>query len=288
MAENEIDERAFAMPNDWWQTVRTSHILSSLFERHVLGLFVGGFQAGEYQHNFYTGFLLRHGNYLLWLTAGHVVDELNKILNSRDFEVTKMTWLDRYEGQGDEGVIVHNRNLLSKSWMPHGLDLGVIVVSELDAGNLLANKNIRLVEESIWHNLSSASPEGYYLVGYPKAWNELTDGPQKEGKILRSFKADLACLPIQPIEPPSETSGNDFWSHPDAFFGRILPYVDFPEFDVDSLAGMSGGPILSIERTSEGQIAYRLVGIQSSWLWSEGVIRAEPIDKVAEAISQAL
>lgn len=68
----------------------------------------------------------------------------------------------------------------------------------------------------------------------------------------------------------------------------MLPYLDFPEFDLDSTKGMSGGPILSVERDRDGKIRYRLVGIIQSFAPGQAIFRAEPINRVKELIDKWL
>ena len=87
------------------------------------------------------------------------------------------------------------------------------------------------------------------------------------------------------IAPPGSLADIEKWSDEEAFYGKILPYTDFPEFEVEEVKGMSGGPILSVERDPDGRIRYRLVGIIQSWYRSESIIRAEPISRIAQAIT---
>ena len=66
----------------------------------------------------------------------------------------------------------------------------------------------------------------------------------------------------------------------------MLPFPDAPNLKVENIEGMSGGPILSIERTEDYKIAIRFVGIQSSWKPTSGIVRAEPIDEIASVLSK--
>jgi hypothetical protein len=49
------------------------------------------------------------------------------------------------------------------------------------------------------------------------------------------------------------------------------------------IKGMSGGPVISVDRESGG-IRYRLVGLQSEWLPSSKIIRVEKIESVVAFI----
>jgi hypothetical protein len=273
-------------PSDWWQQARAIEILIEWFKPFIVGLMVGGSVMGEFQYSLYTGFLLYHRDRLLWLTAGHVVDYLSQVLSSENFTLTVMRWLDDYKVPGAEAIPVNRPQLRMKSWTAEGLDFGAIVIPYLDAHSLLANQNVSVMEEGIWRNLKLASPEGYYVLGFPREWNDLKEIPVQDNKILRSIKADLACLPAQPISPPTDISDDAFWDKPGAFYGKLLEYPDNPNLKVENIKGMSGGPILSIERTENSQIAIRLVGIQSMWKPGVGVVRAEPIDAIATVLTE--
>ena len=281
----EVRRKILDLPDDWWQTVSASQALMGWFKGHVVGLLVAGSTNSQFQYSFYTGFLLAHMQQVLWLTAGHVVEELQAILSSASFRVTQFCWLDNYDDPAAPVVPVHRRDMLMQSWRSSRLDFGAAVPSLLDTGNLLHNEKVHLMEETIWRNLKQASPEGYYAIGYPRPWTTHNEKPAQHSKVLHSLEANLACLPLRELPAPVEVVDDPSWSDPEAFYGEILPYTDLPAFEVDDIKGMSGGPVLSVERTTEGRVAYRLVGIVHSWFRPKGLIRAEPIHKIAEALN---
>ena len=70
-----------------------------------------------------------------------------------------------------------------------------------------------------------------------------------------------------------------FWSAEDCFYAEIeLPKLR--GLALENIEGMSGGPLLTVERTEAGQIKYRLAAVQSSWLPERRIIRTEFILKV--------
>ena len=60
--------------------------------------------------------------------------------------------------------------------------------------------------------------------------------------------ANLACLPIQKIEH-SELPENikEIWKDREAFYGKIIEFTDDIQLQPNSIRGMSGGPLVSIE-----------------------------------------
>jgi hypothetical protein len=77
-------------PSDWWQHARAIEELIKWFRTFIIGLLVGGAIKGEFRYFLYTGFLLYHKDKILWLTAGHVLDNLSQVLSSENFTLTVM------------------------------------------------------------------------------------------------------------------------------------------------------------------------------------------------------
>jgi hypothetical protein len=283
-----IEDQVRNLPPDWWQRVSTVDALVKHFKTHIVGLLFGGSTKGTFQYFVFTGFLLDHNDELLWLTAGHVIDNITAALNSPDFSLSVMQWLDGYDVPGAESVPVNVPQLRMKSWTSIGLDFGAIALPLLEKHNILANKQLTVMNEIIWKNLKEASPEGYYVIGYPRIWNDFKETPAEGNKVLRSIKADIACLPLQLVSPPSGSDKDAFWDNRNAFYGQIVRFPDMTNFRIDDIVGMSGGPILSIERTPEAKFAYRLAGIQVGWKPESEIVRAEPIDAIASVLADWL
>jgi len=281
---DELARKMLELPPDWWQSANAARTLLQWFKRHIIPLLVAGSVGHEFQYCIYTGILLRHDQNIVWLTAGHVVDELVRFLSSSAFKLSKMTWLDGYEVAKAEAVPLHRTDIPMKSWRDAGLDVGAVLPSLLDVGNILRNEKVQTIDSGIWKNLSQASPEGYYAIGFPRPWSHHSKKLVLNKKVLHSVNADPACLPLKGIPPPPELADLPGWSDSEAFYGKILPYPDYPAFKVEEIKGMSGGPILSVERDPDGRIRYRLVGVIQSWAPSQSIIRAEPVHRVAEAI----
>ena len=280
-----IEDKVRNLPSDWWQHASVVQGLIKYFKSHIVGLLLGGSINKTYQYYLYTGFILNHKENFLWLTAGHVIENITAVLSSTNFSLSVIRWLDGYDVAGAESFPVNVANLRMKSWVSEGLDFGVIAFSDLEKQIISANKNISVMNEKIWKNLNKASPEGYYVIGYPRIWNIYKETPIESNKVLRSIKADLACLPLEPISPVANAE-DPFWDKKNAFYGKIIKYPDLEDFRIDDIVGMSGGPILSIERTSESKFAYRLVGIQVKWKPEMKIICAEPIESIALALSK--
>jgi hypothetical protein len=273
------------LPDDWWQHASVAaELLHNWFRTFVVGLFISGKVGQKPEYYLFTGFLLESQNYLLWLTAGHVIDNISALLASPNFSLSFMRWLDGYETPGAEGVPINHTGLSMKSWRQEGLDLGAVRLPILEKYALMANEGASVMSEQAWRNLKAASPEGYYAIGFPRAWNDLKQTKAKGTQVLNSLKADLACLPIIEVQRTSDSPGDSFWDHNNSFYGKILRFPDQPALRIDNIVGMSGGPILSIERSPDAKIGIRLVGVQVEWLPSSEIVRAESIQEIAAAL----
>jgi hypothetical protein len=284
----DIRSKINELPSNWWQSVTTSSTLIQLFKQHIIPLLITGNVNGTFQYTIYTGFFLKSSDGLVWLTAGHVVDELISLLSSSSFKPKDLIWLDGHPSKKAESVRLHRTNIPMKSWKNEGIDIGAIIPSLLDTGNLLANENIKPIDPLIWKNLKLARPEGYFAIGFPKSTCEYITKPISKNKILHSIQPNYVCLPLEETTPPPEFAEIPLWSDPEAFYGKILPYIDFPEFELDQAKGMSGGPIFSIERDPDGHIRYRLVGIIQSFARAQSIFRAELINRISEVVEKWL
>jgi len=272
------------LPSEWWMQPQTVYTLIEWFKRHVLALFVSAKEEGERRYFLFSGFIIKREENLVWVTAGHVIDRLNKIRTDPNFEILQMQWIDEHDGSSDVPFHVHHPNFKTYSAMEDDIDIGIGLLEGLDALNLEQNENLGIITEQAWKNLVEASPEGYYLIGYPSEWIEESKQRVSRSQIVRSFIMNMACIPISPLNWEDLPYQGGSWKDPDAFYGHIEPFPSEQGEQPLDISGMSGGPLLSIERTPSGQLAYRLVGVQSSWLENRRLIRAEPILTFAKMV----
>jgi hypothetical protein len=272
------------LSDDWWRSADVCRVLCDWFRRHLVCLYLACDAQGERKHLVYTGFLLRFQGLLLWASAGHVIDEVNAIRQDAAWQVRQMRWLDGCDIPHAESVVVHDRNLMTYSGMGQGIDFGAVAIMGLDAANIVAGGRVVAITEEIWRNLEVARPDGYYLIGYPQPWVSATSRLAGDGSTHWSIRADLSCVPLRRIErPPKGTSGYS-GRNKDAFYGQILPFLDGEGYQPDTVSGMSGGPVFSVERDPREGIRYRLFGIQSTWWRESRVVRAESIGRILALI----
>lgn len=269
------------LPDDWWKLSSTTRILAKLFDRHMVALFVRGIYEGERHQGVYSGFPTIYQDNLLWVTSGHVLKELEDLLNNTDFILSEMRWLDGFRIPAAASVPVYDNSLDMYGEYNDEIDFGVIRISGLQQELLLNNDKIIFITEQIWKNLGDAKPEGYYIIGYPTEWTNLDNKRHSKTQTKFTFLASLACLPVKKIEYTDLPNAvKRIWKDREEFYGEIIDYEEGNHFQPESIKGMSGGPVLSIERDSNDQLRYRLFGIQSKWEKKNRIICAEPMEKL--------
>ena len=281
------------LPPYWWRNEARCKTLRDCFEKHVVGLHVAFKQDGKIKDVILTGCILVHDGLCFWITAAHVIETIRSLAKDQSVEIVRSVWLDHAPASLGGPLPVDLGDLSTACLDPSGFDFGFVLLSPGYAAPLLRTPTIHALDRTVWLNHENATPEGFLLVGYPSEWidnkNEESDGTTSS----RTFQYGLACLPAEQIAVRGDQANvglSTFWGRDDCFYGKLLPYSDGRNDVVNNIAGMSGGPLLSVERHNN-QILYRLYGIQSRWFENSRIIRAahiEPISSVLDEFTRAL
>ena len=269
--------------NDWWKEQTIVERLFTEFKQYILGLLLSA-SSSRSQYEFFTGFLFWHRDHLFWMTAGHVIDRIENFLRDKKNKLI-IRWFDFYPDENAGSIPINLSSIRMKSWSTNNLDAGFIEIGFLEGLNLLHNNSIRSMDVQICMNIDNAQPEGYYLIGFPRMYNNYSEKPQSNNKILKSLGADYACIPVEKISIPNDDPNQEFFENPDAFYGQLLDRQLAPNNYIDNINYMSGSPIFSIERTQEDRLLYRLFGIQTKWLPMTRRICAEPTTKIVNKLN---
>ena len=286
MDQEELEEHLRQMrelPAEWWKWVRTAQVLSEWFFRHMLGLAITYDEQNERHRAHVSGFLVDYRGKLCWFTAGHVIEEILRVRNDPKYEMVDFRWLDRHSAKGADTLPAHNKLPAAHYQYAGGLDFGMIVIEGLDELHVRSNESLSLMTEQGWANLESSDPDGYYLIGFPAEWQSVDETPVGTRQTKVALIAPLSCLPVGRIDPPLTSVRDEFWDDEEAFYGEIAAFerVENPaESQPSDIVGMSGGPLLSLERQPDGRIRYRLCGVLASWNKSKRFVRVEPILRI--------
>ncbi len=130
--------------------------------------------------------------------------------------------------------------------------------------------NITALNEDVWEK-QPKDPDVYFLLGIP---DQLTEVAEDNIKIFSKFYKVTKCDSV-----PDEFKKTDA----PTFYGKV--HLDG---GLTSIAGMSGGPILSFKRTKSGDLKYWLCAVQSRWIPSKKLIAACLIKPFASIVRESM
>ena len=81
-------------PENWWKQPQVASTLLKQFTQHVVALQVSFAQAGEPQLRVYSGFVITISGQHFWITAGHVIEALEKIQEDESVSDLSLAWHD--------------------------------------------------------------------------------------------------------------------------------------------------------------------------------------------------
>lgn len=214
-----------------------------------------------------SGFIMQVRDIWCVVTAGHVLDEIEKEREAGFKLVNFRLW----DGWGPAAKF--------KNYLPfdfdavpkvrvnnNGLDYGIFPLSPLLVDGLRANGVVPIGEEHYekdWPNEFHA----YAMIGTPSSTVSL----KSLGGQRTQFQQSTLIIHLAEEKYPPETLVLDF----PRFYGRILAPEDSEGWQAigADISGMSGGPILAMRKEGH-ELRYWVIGIQSGWLASERIIAA--------------
>jgi hypothetical protein len=251
--------------------------LLDLFGRHLVSLSLSfavvaaaGGKTSPILKSF-SGTLIFIKNKLFYLTAGHIIREIDQRLDSGEVIIEKAYLTDVFglERKTDQSIPFNYVDAPRMYNDANGLDFGLIGLRRYYQ-DLLASNGILPVEERSWRNVPSTGFDSYMMLGLPE---ELMAYDYSESPKL--FLSPALIRIEKEEEPPNELAENSI----DRFYGRITG--DIP---LTSISGMSGGPIFGIKVGPPAR--YWIVAIQSSWLPTTKHIAACPIKTIATLVDE--
>ncbi len=287
---NEADgavEEILELPDDWWQEEVVAKTLSHSFSDHIVGIELMCTTPSGPKCEMMTGFLMQIDSLCLWITAGHTIEYFRDILTNTQVRLVSSKLVDNCKNRDAAGIPLSLTDDMMYS-AGEDMDFGAIALRPGYAAPLLGNPGVRPLTPESWRGHESCKPEGYYLVGIPNEWCTSEEVRGSSEPLVSVARCEIACIPLIRIQPPKNAQPVEFWDDPSAFYAELLPITDNSNHTLESIKGMSGGPIVSIERTSDGQLKYRLFAVQSKWLGTSRMLRAEPIGRIIDVIAQGM
>lgn len=211
----------------------------------------------------YSGFLLELHGFQFWVTAGHCIkDELHAGLSSGQMRIVGGSFMDCFGFEANHKQSIPYTYELGDSYFVEqpelGLDFALIPLNDLLAKGFAANNLIPITRKN-WVHQPNLTFEFYRMLGIPK--DRVIKQVGKNG-VMQTYvgQAMVALDAISPDdlgEPPDDVKGSP---SPAWFTGRLDPGCK-----IESLKGMSGGPIYGFRRDKDGNLLYHVVALQSRW-----------------------
>ncbi len=222
------------------------------FSRHLVSL-SGRYQfedtLGEHKSNpnyfGYSGFIISIRGLWLFITAGHILKRIDEALSASNLKIFECQLIDSFgPDKISDFPIPFDYQRAPKYYIfdeKLGLDFGLIGLGSYYQ-QLLEKNNIVPVEELNWIHHHRVEFEYFYVLGLPEEYIEV-----ERIKVSNKQKAFLTLSPtlirINPAEyPPDSAVKTEF----PRFSGKFE--TDIP---LESLRGMSGGPILGFRKGEE-------------------------------------
>jgi len=221
----------------------------------------------------FSGFIAEIEDVWLYITAGHILRELTKAIEGGSkFNVWRL---------GDEtakgkfaGTAIPYEFDLAK-WLiieddDLGLDYAAVVLDSLYCRALEAGGAVPIPKEAWGSHL--IEHDYWALIGIP------AETVTYDNETIISAKA--VTLVMEPTNAPLEPSEKD----QNRFYAQLM---DDSADAVESLVGMSGGPIFAL-RAIDDIWHYSVIGVQSGWYSSDKVVIACPFVSFAAALANEI
>lgn len=265
--------------------------LHALLYRHVVclaiqyvALDVNGKPVGKEHFLAITGFIMLFRDRCFLVTAGHALEDLDKVLKQRKIQIVSCCIVD-YFGSGakvHQPMPFHYDDQTVKGYINNsdiGLDIGLIYLRDFYRRSLEAN-GIVPIEEADWRNVSAIPFEVFVLLGFPKEWVDKATKSVEQGESITAT-VPMAVISVDLIQDDSLIPSNVRLPQSQLpwFVGKII------QTNIPSIVGMSGGPIMGIARTPEG-VKYWPVALQSGWYEQSRIILACPLPVFGTIINE--
>lgn len=263
-------------PNEYETNTR----MLEFFCRHLVSLCVSyehqntASSRREPRFAAYGGTILCIRGIVCFLTAGHIVRELEEVIQAGNLIIHRAVLADTFGWKRVSGHPIPLDLVSAPRFFvdddKEGLDFGLIALNSNHVRLLAANGIVPIFEEN-WISQSKASYDAYLMLGVPK---EFTSEYLSQSGMATVTPTMFRVRKLS--QPPEDTKPTRY----SRFVGQIdagLPLA--------SLHGMSGGPIFGINL---GTFRYWVVALQSSYRPNLGVVFGCPIPVLASLVTEWL
>jgi hypothetical protein len=241
------------------------------FGRYLVGLSWRDTQPQPPRAFFVSGFITEFGGNWYWVTAGHIVRDIETVLSRGQADNFRL--IDTFGHAVDHNPIPFD---FPNAWKTicydeeEGLDFAAVGLGHMERQALERN-GVRPVTEGEWRAADHLQYADYVMLGLPTdCVRRITTADAIFGRADPSLIHATQLSPIpQHFVTPSP---------------RLVASIN-KEWADGSIDGMSGGPVFGIDATT-GEA--NVVAVQSHWREDERIIAACPISVFAPLIERAI
>lgn len=244
------------------------------------------FELHDVQPKIASGCIFEFAGAWFFLTAGHVLENFE-----RDRDKGRVQF--RFELHHGVSPDAHTKTPIPfdeakkfSEFRSSGLDYGLVPIPETVRSKLLA-AGVRCVPTSIVAR-PDESFDGYMMIGFPSQEFEVTnveDSPHRR-------EVDVFIgMPSLPVEGLADEDIPEKYKEDNPFVGRIVSlrgrYSTGKTVELDSIAGMSGAPIIGFRFIDKG-LTLRLVAVQSDWIKAKRIIAGSRVVYLVALLAHAI
>jgi hypothetical protein len=205
----------------------------------------------------FSGFVIEVGDTWFYVTAGHVLKQMEKRLADPRVTIKYLSLFDGFHDSPHEGGVPFCVDGAGR-WVidddEAGLDAGVILLSPCYRAALERN-GIVPITPGCWEGIDEMQFDGFAVLGLP---DELLEKKPRTGvrgeRIIGGGRAVLTFLVASDSQPVAKPKPQNAW-----FAGTMKA----SESELGDMDGMSGGPIFCFKKGPP--FSYGVVAVQSCW-----------------------
>jgi hypothetical protein len=280
MSNDSPPDWSFASDQTFLDGIRR-HVVSLTGTLHDLDS--SGRVRGEERHFCCSGFIVEIRGVWCLVTAGHILlQEIEGGIKRGLIRLLKCGLMDYFSAEAivKEPIPFPYQDIhrIAVDNEDSGLDFGIIPLPNLFLRSIAAN-GVRPLPVAQWAGRMPPQCGAYALLGLPyEEMIPLTRQGERGPQI--GHMVNLVLVGVEPlIVPPINGSAPRI-----PRFSGILQDAGA----LQSAKGMSGGPILGINRNAAGGWSYECVAIQGSWREADRIILGTPMSIIIDAIEREL
>ena len=241
------------------------------FGRYLVGLSWRDTQPQPPRAFFVSGFIMEFGGNWYWVTAGHIVRDIETVLSRGKADNFRL--IDTYGHAVDHNPVPFD---YPSAWKTsrydeaEGLDFAAVQLGDMERQALERN-GVRPVTEAEWRAADHRRYGEFVMLGLP------TDSVERATTTDAIFgRADPSMIHAAQLSPVPQ----EFVTPSPRLIAAISQ--EWPDGSPD---GMSGGPVFGIDAATGREV---VVAVQSHWHRTTRTIAACPVSVFAPIVERAI